>query len=60
MDFLNEAEPQYQGIFADWFKDEVSPDNVETYKTDITGVDGNVISLNISEPTETESEIPAI
>ena len=60
MDFLNEAEPQYQGIFADWFKDEVSPDNVETYKTDITGVDGNIISLTISKPIEIESEIPAI
>ncbi|MAV81475.1 MAG: alpha/beta hydrolase [Flavobacteriales bacterium] len=60
MEFMNESEPQYQGIFADWFKDEVTPHNVETYKTDITGVDGNIISLTISKPIEMESEIPAI
>ena len=60
MDFLNEAEPQYQGIFAEWFSEKDNLDNVETYKTDITGVDGNIISLTISKPLEMESEIPAI
>ena len=60
MEFMNEAEPQYQGIFAEWFSEKDNLDNVETYKTEINGVDGNIICLTISKPKEMNSEIPAI
>lgn len=60
MDFLNESEIEYQKIFAEWFKEEIIPDNVQTFKTDINGVDGNIISLTISKPKEMDYQIPAI
>ena len=60
MEFMNDAEPQYQGIFAEWFSEKDNPDSVETYKTEITGVDENIISLTISKPKEIDHEIPAI
>ena len=60
MEFMNESEPQYQGIFAEWFSEKDIPDSVLTYKTEITGVDQNIISLTVSKPKEIDYEIPAI
>jgi acetyl esterase len=60
LQFINDSEPLYQGLFGLICPDKIMPGNVSNDIVTIEGIDQNEIPLFISKPNNVKGDVPAI